>query len=61
MFPKVPFETGGGFHASLMSLAKPHIFSELVSQTLLAAAIYLALLGIAYGVRRRRLNARGAR
>ena len=61
LFPKVPFETGGGLRGAILSLFEPHIFSKLLQQTLLAGAIYLALLGVARLVRRRRLSAPPAR
>jgi membrane-bound metal-dependent hydrolase YbcI (DUF457 family) len=61
LFPKVPFETGGGFRASFLSLFEPEPLTRLAMQTLLAFVIYLGLLGIASLVRRRRLSARGAR
>lgn len=59
-FPRVHFDTGGGFRKALLSLSDPVNFSQLVKQTAVGAAVAALLVGIAY-VLRRRLSARGSR
>ena len=52
-FPRVRFETGGGFRQAFRSLFEPHTFSQLVKQTAVAAAVAAILVGLAYMMRRR--------
>jgi hypothetical protein len=59
LLPKVQFETGNGFGSAFYSLFDPAVMAKLLVQTLLAAAIFLALAGNAQLVRRWRLS-RGA-
>ena len=58
-FPRVHFETEGGFREALFSLFEPDTFGQLVKQTALAGAVAAILVGIAYTMRR--LSAPAAR
>ncbi len=59
-FPRVYFDTEGGFRKALFSLAEPLNFGQLVKQTAVGAAVAAVLVGLAY-VLRRRFSARGER
>jgi membrane-bound metal-dependent hydrolase YbcI (DUF457 family) len=52
-FPRVRFETGGGFREALFSLFQPDTFGQLVKQTAVGGAVAAILVGIAYTMRRR--------
>lgn len=51
-FPRVHFETGGGFREALFSLFEADTFGQLVKQTAVAGAVAGILVGIAYTMRR---------
>jgi hypothetical protein len=53
VFPKVPVE-GDGIVDTALNVLRPHALTNLVLQTLLAAAIFAALLLLASRIRRRR-------
>ncbi len=59
-FPRVYFDTEGGFRDALFSLFEPVHFGQLVKQTAVGAAVAAVLVGLAYTLRRR-FSARVAR
>jgi len=56
LFPKVPVE-GEGIVDTALNVLRPHSLINLLLQTLIAAVIFAALLGIAAAIRRRRVRA----
>ena len=55
LFPKVPVE-GDGMMDTAMNVLKPHALTNLVVQTLIAAALFAAFLLLASFIRRRRTS-----
>ncbi len=54
VFPQVPFDLGGGMREAVLSLFSVEVIAGVALQTAIGAGLFLALLLLAWGVRRLR-------